>query len=542
MKRKSVLIIIGMILVVVSLIGVRYLTELNNKEEKVMTNSNDNKIVSKASKSKEKKEKIKSFDLISEIYDKVSYEKIGNYNFLNDILFTDNYSSLEGILTFRGNNLRNTAAYGISKISNKKLIKKWSFTTSSSSWGEGAGWTGQPSIVRWNKELRNNMNIYDKFKRIDGFTEVIYSSLDGNIYFLDLKSGEKSRDSIKVGNPIKGSLSVDTRGIPLLYVGEGINEIDVTGFNIYSLINGEKLYELNGYDNNALRRWPAFDSSALVNSQGDVVIEGGENGLVYVMKLNTNYNKDENKVSIDPEVFRYKYTTGTKAGRLGIESSVAAYANLIFFADNNGDIHCVDLRTMEPKWILNGNDDTDASITIEIENEVPFLYTGDEVDHQGDRGVCTIKKINGLSGEVIWKKEYICDSIIGENAINGGLLATNIIGKNKLSNMVIFSIARYDGFNSGAIIAMNKEDGQVIWKKKLDNYVWSSPVDFYDDKGNGYIIQCDSMGNMFLIDGRNGSVLDKINLGSNIEASPAIFEDVIVVATRGGEIFGIDIK
>ncbi len=39
-----------------------------------------------------------------------------------------------------------------------------------------------------------------------------------------------------------------------------------------------------------------------------------------------------------------------------------------------------------------------------------------------------------------------------------------------------------------------------------------------------------------------GSVLDKINLGANIESSPAIFEDYIVVATRGGKIFGVKIK
>lgn len=39
-----------------------------------------------------------------------------------------------------------------------------------------------------------------------------------------------------------------------------------------------------------------------------------------------------------------------------------------------------------------------------------------------------------------------------------------------------------------------------------------------------------------------GSILDKTNLGANIESSPAIFEDYIVVATRGGKIFGVKIK
>ena len=84
------------------------------------------------------------------------------------------------------------------------------------------------------------MNIDDKFKSKENFTEVIYASLDGKVYFLDLETGEK-RSVINVGNPIKGSLSIDSRGIPMLYVGEGINESGVTGFNIYSLIDGSSL-------------------------------------------------------------------------------------------------------------------------------------------------------------------------------------------------------------------------------------------------------------------------------------------------------------
>ena len=72
--------------------------------------------------------------------------------------------------------------------------------------------------------------------------------------------------------------------------------------------------------------------------------------------------------------------------------------------------------------------------------------------------------------------------------------------------------------------------------------MWSSPVDFYDEDGNGYLIQCDSVGNMFLLDGDSGEVLNKIILNGNIEASPAIYDDNIVVATRGGSIYGIKIK
>ncbi|WP_346904016.1 PQQ-binding-like beta-propeller repeat protein [Clostridium sp.] len=161
---------------------------------------------------------------------------------------------------------------------------------------------------------------------------------------------------------------------------------------------------------------------------------------------------------------------------------------------------------------------------------------------QGSKGASTLKKINGLTGEAVWSKKMQCESLIGNDPVNGGLLATNIVGKNKLSDRVIFSLARYKGFNRGAVIAMDKKSGRIIWETDLDNYMWSSPVDFYDEEGNGDIIQCDSVGNMFLMDGETGRILDKVNLGSNIESSPAIFNDMVVVATRGGLMCGVKIK
>ena len=40
----------------------------------------------------------------------------------------------------------------------------------------------------------------------------------------------------------------------------------------------------------------------------------------------------------------------------------------------------------------------------------------------------------------------------------------------------------------------------------------------------------------------NGEKLTSIDLGSNVEASPAIFGDMMVVGTRNGRIHGITIK
>jgi hypothetical protein len=67
-----------------------------------------------------------------------------------------------------------------------------------------------------------------------------YATLDGNIYFLDLDDGKATRPLINVGYPHKGSVTVDPRGYPLLYAGQGIDEkagkrVPI-GYRIFSLL------------------------------------------------------------------------------------------------------------------------------------------------------------------------------------------------------------------------------------------------------------------------------------------------------------------
>ena len=105
-----------------------------------------------------------------------------------DIYFgaADSYTDVEGITTFRGNHYRDSAAYGTRRVAEKKLELVWtkdigSVSTGSSYW-PGVGWTGQPLIVHWDEDIRKLMNIKSEFKNID-LVEVIYPTLDGNIYF-----------------------------------------------------------------------------------------------------------------------------------------------------------------------------------------------------------------------------------------------------------------------------------------------------------------------------------------------------------------------
>lgn len=357
-----------------------------------------------------------------------------------------------GVLTFRGSHSRSAPGYGTAEFSTYRPVKLWEKTTRTSSWGGGAGWTGQPAIVRWAPDVLAAMNVKAKFRTKPNFTEVIYASLDGNVYFLDLETGEETRSPIRVGNPIKGSVSVDARGYPLLYVGEGIPEKGTIGFHLYSLTNQKELLYVTGKDSFAKRGWGAFDGSALFNRSEDTLVVGGENGMFYSVKLNTDFDPAAKTIAIRPVISKYRYSIAGNVYQ-GIENSVAVYGRLAFFADNGGSMQAVDMEAHKPLWSLPSSDDTDATIVYETENGVPYLYTGTEVDKQGDKGMSVVRKVNGLTGEVVWQQKYPCYSQRGDHPVNGGMLATPVLGKRGIGDRVIFTLARYGSFNGGLMVA-----------------------------------------------------------------------------------------
>lgn len=469
-----------------------------------------------------------------------------NYDIKKDrrIIFgnPESYSRLPGITCFRGNNYRDTGSFGNIPANPSKLEIKWSIDIGAIDIWTGVGWTGQPAIIEWPEHLKKNMNIFEEKKTKKHLKEVIYAALDGNIYFLDLVDGKYTRNPINTQYPHKGSVAVDPRGVPLLYAGQGIPERNgVKGpikFRIFSLLDQKLLYSIDGYDKDAYRRWGAFDSGALVHEGTDTLIQCGENGIVYIINLNTKFDEKHSQISILPEVIKYRYKSpyGTK---IGIENSPSAYKNYIYFADNSGLLQCIDLTTLQPVWLYNLKDDTDSSIVIDEENGKPFIYTGTEVDRQGAGGKAYIRKFDALSGKLIWEKSYPC---YYDSHTNGGILATPVSGKNDIENIIIFNIAKTaNKKTAGLMAALDKNTGNEIWKYEMSNYSWSSSVAVYDKNGNSYIVVCDSAGNVKLLKGSTGKLVAQINIGSNIEGSPAVFENMIVVGTRGRKIVCIEI-
>ena len=62
---------------------------------------------------------------------------------------------------------------------------------------------------------------------------------------------------------------------------------------------------------------------------------------------------------------------------------------------------------------------------------------------------------------------------------------------------------------------------------------------FRANDGKTYAVFCDYNGDMHLFDPRTGKDLDVISLGRNIESSPAVYNDMIVVGSYTPKICGV---
>ncbi len=463
----------------------------------------------------------------------------------------ERYTELEGIVTFRGDNFRSGAAYGTAAVSSKTLTKAWSKSTSGLSdsdgiYWSGSGWTGQPLIVKWPEATRKNISaMYDWAREKEGLVEAIYATLDGHVYFYELTSGEYTREPLNLGFNYKGAGALDPRGYPILYVGSGVDSVNGRSrVKVVNLIDNSVMFEFGHNETFANRGWHMFDSSPLVSAETDQLIYPGENGILYIIHLNTKYNEQTGELSVDPDnIVKWKYN-GVRSGSrywLGVESSAAIINNYIFLADNGGNLMCLDLNTLELVWVQDVLDDTNCSPVVDVEDGHPYIYISTSF-HYGWRSYSTaaipIFKIDAETGEIVWRTDYTCYTV---QDLSGGVQGTIAVGKNKLSDMIFVPIARTPGASSGTLAALKKDTGEVVWEKETSMYSWSSPVDFYDADGNGYLLYCNSGFNMFLIDGKTGEQLDYMNLGGNIEASPAMYGNYAVVGTRAMRTYCIQV-
>lgn len=459
------------------------------------------------------------------------------------ILFDRFYNDSCGIFCFRGNAQRTAASRGVLAGRPDTIVLDWEFVTDYDNrlteygvWGGGSGWTGQPLIIQWPDKLKRKLyGLEDVFKGQRGFTEVLIGSLSGNIYFLDLKTGLPTRPYLSINNPIKGTISADPRLNGLLYVGQGIPNGDRFGSYVFNMFTGEEVFHRSGLDPEAYRLWGAFDSNPLIDPKTGYWFHPAENGMIYKTKVSPS-----GKIG---EAVKLRYKV---AGRpqLGLEASMGAWKNLGYFADNGGNLVCVDLTTMRPVWLADNHDDTDASMVVDVDKQNnPFLYVGNEVDLQGPNGHAYLRKIDGLTGKELWSVSRECSgTTIGGKVNSGGVLATMLVGKYKASDLVYGIFSRTGATMKGEFVALEKSTGKERFSIQMDAYSWASPVDLYDEEGNCYVFFTDVYGGIYLIDGVTGEMICHYKFPAVFESSPVAWNNRIIVGARGKKIYSFIVR
>ncbi len=426
--------------------------------------------------------------------------------------------TVAGLLTFRGSPTR--TFYGSGPIPKNPSIL-WSFPESgsmcslSTSGGEtktwcGLGWTGQPSV--W---------------EVGDDTWVAFGAYDRAIHVLDADSGEREFDDFVTGDLIKGSVTIDPDGFPIIYSGSRDNFFRALAWDR----GGElvELWRLAATDVGPTKWNDDWDGAALVID--DYLFVGGENSRIHIVKLNRGYDAD-GFVTVDPEIVFDAAGWDDELIRavgnnVSIENSVAISGNTIYFANSGGLVQGWDITDLavggEPQrvfryWV---GDDVDASVVIDEEG---FLYVGVEYE----RGLARAREVGQIIKLDPTAEDPLVWSVADNDRLNGGVWATAALHR----DLVIVPT------NGGRVLGIDRESGEIRWTINLPGPLWQSPV-VVDD----VLIQGDCAGQLRAFDVSDTSIeppqIWSVDLGGCIESTPAVWNGTIYVGTRGGKFHAI---
>lgn len=420
--------------------------------------------------------------------------------------------AVRGVLTFRGS--PNRTYYGEGPVPSAPSVR-WSYpgqamcSLSTDLEGErewcGTGWTGQPAVWERGGELW-----------------VAFGAYDRNVHVLDAVTGVPRMAPFPTGDLIKGSLTVDPDGHPLIYVGSRDNNLRVLSFDTGELV---ELWSLDAYAVTP-RLWnDDWDGSPAILD--DYLFVGGENSNFHVVQLHRGYD-DAGHVTVAPELLVAvpgwdQELLDAVGNNVSIESSVTIVDDTVYFANSGGLVQGWDIAPIrdggEPArtfrfWM---GDDTDATVVVDDQG---YLYAAAEYE-RGNARSRTLGQVVKLDPDnptspVVWSAE-------ARTGIDSGVWATLAIHR----DIVIVPT------NDGRVIAFDRETGAERWSLRLPGPVWSSPV-VIDD----ILVQGDCLGFLHGFDLSDTSQpppeLWSTPVGGCIESTPVVWEGRIWVGTRGG--------
>lgn len=472
-------------------------------------------------------ESVKLINPTTRVFDTVTDPRL---NSMKDL-----YRSTPGVFAFRANAYRDADMGGKVTGTPTEIVVDWDFETaydsrqtgSSQGWGGGSGWTGQPVYVEWPDSLVKKWQAKGTLSKDFSGKEIIVGSLSSNLYFIDFVTGKQSREPVYVKNPIKGSVMLDPTLNGNIYIGQGIPNERPFGAIVVNL-DDHAITDTHGEDSKAPRHWGAYDSSAI--RMGQFLFRPGENGTIYKFLIEPGKQNLHSSMS---------YTAGGRP--LGMEASMSVYKNYGYTADNSGIIVCTNLNTMKPVWAYDIGDDTDSTPVVQVEDGVPYIYTGCEIDKT--KNDSKYVKLNALDGSLVWEKTVPGRRAdVGAKHFDGGFYASTLPGQGNSRDLLFVNVVENLHGQNGKFIAIDRKSGNTVYEIPLKHYAWSSPVGFLNEKDEMFILTGDCSGNMYLINAREGKLISTVHVGNNFESSPVVSGNSAVVGSRGRSIYKVSLK
>ena len=432
----------------------------------------------------------------------------------------------DGITTFRGNDTR--SFYGIGPVPRDPVIR-WRepadhpmcsvslVGTIAQKWC-GTGWTGQPNVIQ-------NAN---------GSVEVREGAYDGAYHFLDGTTGAEVRPALQTRDLAKGSATSDPNGYPLYYGGSRDNHFRIIALDrpapvvLWSM--SADITVTNPIWNND------WDGAALVVH--GYLLEGSENGYLYVVRLNRSYDSGH-LVQVDPKIvatipgWDAQELKDLGDAQVSIENSVAYRDGVVYFANSGGLVQGWDISDLlaggkKYKEVLRywTGDDTDASVTIDDQG---MLYVASEYQRLNTRSqqVGQLMKLDPSRPDSprVWG---IDAREIGFEGAGGSWSTPALYGK-----YVYFVTA------AGRVLEVDRQTGAIVWEMHIAAPAIGSPVVV-----NGVLLQGDCSGDLYAWNVSNPAVsppplLWRRHFKGCIESTPAVWHGWIYLGTRQGYLYGL---
>ena len=433
-------------------------------------------------------------------------------------------ATVEGLLTFRGNPTR--SFYGTGPVPKTDPDVAFRFPESGGMCGEstnlgttktwcGMGWTGQPTI-------------FEK----DGRTWSVFGAYDGAVHFIDADTGERILPDFPTGDLIKGTVTIDPDGCPLVYTGSRDNTYRILWVDG---TEAAELWSMHADDFSPTKWNDDWDSSGMIIE--DFLFVGGENSQFVIVKLNRGYDAAGN-VTVAPErAFNVPSWDDELLAAIGdetvsVESSPTVVANTVYFANSGGLIQGYDIEgladgvTPTRTFRFWTGDDTDASVVADADG---MLYVASEYERSGTAARSdVVGQLMKLDPTVAEGEDPLVWSYLDNSVRPGGMWATPAIHGDVV----------YAATNGGELLGIDRATGAELWSKKLAGPLWGSPV-VVDD----VLLIGDCAGVFHAFDvsaaGEEPPLLWAKELGGCIEATPAVWDGRILIGTRSGALFSL---